>query len=647
MDSKSIVRKGVRVRIPLRALLALAAVVATLLSPVAGGAGAADGPSSYLVSNVRTKEDRSAVARTGAGIDEVQPAAVVVRATAAERDAIAALGFPVDPLHADRDFPAADAAYHNYAETLSDLDAVAQAHPATVHRFSIGSSYEGRDLAGVRISDDAADSGSEPAVLLVGMHHAREHLTVEVVLSLVHLFAESTDPAIQSLVATRQIYLIPMLNPDGAEFDVATGSYVYWRKNRQPNAGSSNVGTDLNRNYGYRWGCCGGSSGDTASETYRGTGPFSAPESDAMRRFVEAHPNIRTGISYHSASELVLYPYGYTYTDVPADMSQLDHNAFVAMAGQMGSTTGYTPQQSSDLYITDGDWVDWMYGARHAYPFTVELSGYGYGFYPPASFIPDAIAKNRDAAVYVVAQAACPVRAAPNPCKTRADLDGDGRTDIALYRPSTGVWFGGGQSPSAVVFGAAGGGDAPVPADYDGDGNVDQAVFRPSTGASAAAWYLNGSPASSVSFGVSGDIPVPGDYNGDGKAEPAVYRPSTGVWYIDTATPSAVAFGAAGGGDIPVPGDYNGDGKAEPAVFRPSNGTWYVGGPSPSSVGFGLSGDVPAPGDYDGDGKTEPAVFRPSTGAWFTNGSVPASTVFGSSGDVPAALPWAVFHAFF
>src|SRR5262249_31738283 len=216
MDSKSIVRKGMRVRIPLRALVALLAVVMGLLTPAAGGA--ADGASAYLVSNVRTKEDRSAIARTGAGIDEVRPTSVVVRATAAERDAIAALGYPVDPMRSDRDFPAADAAYHNYAETLADLDAVANAHPSTVRRFSIGSSYEGRDLAGVRISDDPVDTGSEPAVLLVGMHHAREHLTVEVVLSLVHLFAESTDPAIQSLVATRQIYLVPMLNPDGAEF---------------------------------------------------------------------------------------------------------------------------------------------------------------------------------------------------------------------------------------------------------------------------------------------------------------------------------------------------------------------------------------------------------------------------------------------
>ncbi len=204
-----------------------------------------------------TREDRSAVAATGAGIDSVQETAVVVRATPAERDAVARLGFPVQALSLAEDFPPADAAYHNHAETVADLNAVAQAHPSTVHRFSLGTSYEGRELAGVRISDDASDQGVEPAVLFVGLHHAREHLTTEVVLSLVRLFAESTDPAVRALVRSRPIYLVPQLNPDGGEYDVATGNYVYWRKNRQPNAGSGHVGTDLNRNYSDRWGCCG------------------------------------------------------------------------------------------------------------------------------------------------------------------------------------------------------------------------------------------------------------------------------------------------------------------------------------------------------------------------------------------------------
>lgn len=410
--------------------LAVGALVVALLSVVAAPAPAAQEvqeahPSTYLVSGVETREQRSAIAGTGAAIDEVRAASVVVRALPSERDAIVALGFRVEPYKAPVpapsagetfQFPPGDEAYHDYAETVAEIDAMVAAHPATVHKFSIGSSYEGRDLVGVRISNDAVDSGQEPGVLFVALHHAREHLTVEVALSLLHLFAESPDLSVRNLVETRQIYIVPMLNPDGGEFDIASGSYVFWRKNRQPNAGTSEMGTDLNRNYSYRWGCCGGSSGNPASETFRGAGPFSSPETDAIRQFVESKRNIRTSISYHSYGDLILYPYGYTFTDLPADMTPVDHNAFTAMAGQMAATTGYTPQQASDLYITDGDYVDWMYGARHIYAFTFELSGSGFGFYPPASLIDEEIAKNRAAALYITQIANCPTAAASVGC---------------------------------------------------------------------------------------------------------------------------------------------------------------------------------------------------------------------------------------
>ena len=88
-----------------------------------------------------------------------------------------------------------------------------------------------------------------------------------------------------------------------------------------------------------------------------------------------AHPNVTTGISFHSSAELVLYPYGYTYEDLPPDMNPIDHQTFVAMGAEMQRTTGYTAQQSSDLYITDGDFNDWMYGELHRYPITIEILG--------------------------------------------------------------------------------------------------------------------------------------------------------------------------------------------------------------------------------------------------------------------------------
>ncbi len=142
-----------------------------------------------------------------------------------------------------------------------------------------------------------------------------------------------------------------------------------------------------------------------------------------------------------------------------------------------------------------------------------------------------------------------------------ADYDGDGRANIGVFRPSTGVWYI--LSVRVTTYGASC--DIPVPADYNRDGKADLAVFRPSTG----VWYILG--VGSMTYGINGDVPVPADYNGDGKAEIAVFRPATGDWYIFTVR--VVRYGTIG--DVPVPRDYDGDNRADAAVFRPSEGKWY------------------------------------------------------------------------
>jgi hypothetical protein len=374
---------------------------------------------SYRIYNVTTREQRTRIAQTGAAIDEVGPNYVVISATSAEARRIGTLGFKLEQEFRTLDFPAADSGYHNYTEMSNEILSVANAKPSIVSRFSIGKSYQGRDLWAVKISDNVSVDENEPEVLFLGLHHAREHLTVEMTLYILHLLTDNygVDSTLTNLVNTREIYIIFNVNPDGGEYDIASGSYRSWRKNRQPNSGSSYVGTDLNRNYGYKWGCCGGSSGSTSSDTYRGSSAFSAPETQRVRDFINSRvvggkQQIKTSITFHTYSELVLWPYGYTYTDVPSDMTADDAAVFSTMGRYMASTNGYTPQQSSDLYITDGSIDDWAYGVHKIFIYTFEMypTTSSPGFYPPDEQINAQVTRNKAAVTYIIQQADCVYR---------------------------------------------------------------------------------------------------------------------------------------------------------------------------------------------------------------------------------------------
>ncbi len=216
-----------------------------------------------------------------------------------------------------------------------------------------------------------------------------------------------------------------------------------------------------------------------------------------------------------------------------------------------------------------------------------------------------------------------------------ADFDGDGRTDVSVFRPSEGNWYihrSGDNGVSAMNFGLAS--DRVTPGDFDGDGKADIAVYRDGT------WFLMKSRDgfAAVSFGIAGDIPQVGDYDGDAVDDVAVFRPDDATWYIQASGAGFRSLQFGTGGDKPVAADFDGDGQTDPAVFR--NGDWFVakstGGTQ--TVNFGVATDRPVVGDYDADGKADIAVWRPSTGIWFYlrsgDGGV-GSANFGISTDVP------------
>jgi carboxypeptidase T len=332
---------------------------------------------------------------------------------------------PTSALAGELDFPEGYEAYHTYAEVEAFLDATVAAYPEITRKFSIGKSYRGREIWAIKISDNVQLDEDEPEILSVSLTHAREHITTEMNIYLIRQLTESygKNSRISALVDGREIYIIPVLNPDGQLWDIQSGTFRKWRKNRQHIPGSSSIGIDLNRNFGFKWGCCGGSSGKPASIKYRGPEPWYATETRLLRDFINGRvvggrQQIRAIFNWHSYGQLIMWPYGYTKEDVPNTMSADDHKALVAIGKEMARLNGYRAQQGSDLYIYDGDFMAWAYGVHRIIGFTLEMyprHGAGKeagGFYPPPSVLERETSRNRSAVLYLMEQADCPWRAA-------------------------------------------------------------------------------------------------------------------------------------------------------------------------------------------------------------------------------------------
>jgi carboxypeptidase T len=293
--------------------------------------------------------------------------------------------------------------FHNYRETEEFLLDLGNQYPDLAEVFSIGQSIEGREIYMIKISDNVHLEEEEPNVYFVGCHHAREWISVEVPLLFArHLLEHYPDnPEVQRVVNGAQVYILPLLNPDGLEFSIHV--YRWWRKNRRYN-GNYIWGVDLNRNYDYFWGYDDiGSSPDPRRDSYRGLSPFSEPESSAYQQFLLAHPPAGA-ITYHSYTQTIMYPWGYTTEPAPdaAEMQEIARQMSERIFPVNGRTYLYGTGPEL-LYLTNGDHDDWVYGTFGAPSYTIELPAPDYlsgAFFVPEEEIDLSFNENLPAMLY-------------------------------------------------------------------------------------------------------------------------------------------------------------------------------------------------------------------------------------------------------
>ncbi|MGZ4887066.1 MAG: M14 family metallopeptidase, partial [Candidatus Aminicenantales bacterium] len=264
-------------------------------------------------------------------------------------------------------------AYHSTLELETDLRVLERDHPQMAKVVELGETLEKRKLYALKISNNVSLEEGKPAVLLVGCHHAREWISVEVPFLFGKYLLENYagSPDIQNLVNRSEVWIVPIVNPDGLEYTIHV--YRYWRKNRRFNADGS-YGVDVNRNYAYQWGYDNvGSSPEPASDVYRGTAPFSEPETDAVRRLFLSR-NFRAMISFHSFAQDILYPWGYVNAPTPeeAELDAIARTMSGLIAAVRGTVYAYG-RAAGLLYTTNGDTVDWVFGVSGIPGFTIEL----------------------------------------------------------------------------------------------------------------------------------------------------------------------------------------------------------------------------------------------------------------------------------
>jgi hypothetical protein len=234
----------------------------------------------------------------------------------------------------------------------------------------------------------------------------------------------------------------------------------------------------------------------------------------------------------------------------------------------------------------------------------------------------------------------------PVSVRSRADFDGDGKSDISVFRPSDGNWYLNRSTLGFVALAWGLGTDTLVPGDYDNDNKTDVAIYRPVADGSQPDFYIlnsNGFVVSGLSWGLPGDIAVVADYDNDGRTDAAVYRPSNATWYAHRSSDAGVIIattGIVGATQVPVAGNFGGSPAADFTFINTGNSRLYINiqGGGTTEVGWGISGDIFTPADYTGDNVDDFASFRPSTGQWMIRDSVTgmvSNFAWGQNGDIP------------
>ncbi len=292
----------------------------------------------------------------------------------------------------DRDFDYGSmGGYYTLDEIYENLVDLSLNYPSLVGDIQvIGSSLEGRDIWAIKLSDNVDIDEDEPEVLYTGLHHAREPMSYMNLFYFMYWLVENyeTDLEARGILDNRELWFIPAVNPDGLIYNqsIAPNGGGLQRKNARETCSSTPDGTDLNRNYSFYWGYNEeGSSSDGCNETYRGSAPFSEPESQAIRDFVESH-DFPIAFNYHSYSNLMIYPYGFNPSITPP---QSDLDIFVEYADDMTQFNGYLPGTGIETvgYTVNGEACDWMYGEHQIIAFTPEIGNFNDGFWPSTNRI--------------------------------------------------------------------------------------------------------------------------------------------------------------------------------------------------------------------------------------------------------------------